>query len=353
MRKALILLPLLALLLNACKYEVPVLPGSGGKTCEIIVITPKEQWEGPVGDTLRHWFMRVQPGLNQPEPYFNLVNIVPKAFNESEMFQHHRNVFIVEFDTAAAPKVEVIQDLWAFPQVVIKFTAPDRQTFYELFAPRKEALMQAIYAKEYQRIQRAFKGVEEIEVLEKLRRWYGFEMIFPDGFTFASSRSDFAWIRKESKDYGQGIIFSIYPYTGLDVFDPENIIAQRNRMCQNVPGPAEGSYMTTETRFPEYAPFCKTINLDGMYAVETRGLWRLEGDFMGGPFVNYVFVDTANQRTIMLDAYLYSPRKPKRDLLVQMESVARSFKFYTPPVATDSIANLATDKTDKPASEDK
>ena len=68
---------------------------------------------------------------------------------------------------------------------------------------------------------------------------------------------------------------------------------------------------------------------------------------------DYVFVDTANQRTIMLDAYLYSPRKPKRDLLVQMESVARSFKFYTPPVTTDSIANLATDKTDKPVSEDK
>ena len=339
MKRALFLLLLPALLLVSCKYEVPVLPGSGGKTCEIIVVTPAPEWEGPLGDTLRYCFSRAQPGLNQPEPYFDLVNIQPKAFNESEMFQHHRNILIVDLDTAVEPKVEIMQDLWAFPQIVVKFNVPDRQTFYELFSPRKQMLMQAIQAKEYQRIQKAFKGVEEIDILQELRRRYGFEMTFPEGFSFASSRSDFAWIRKESKDYGQGIIFSIAPYEGLEVFEPGNILARRNRMCQLVPGPADSSYMTTETRFPEYYPIFNPVNFNGMYAMETRGLWRLEGDFMGGPFVNYVFVDTARQRSIMIDAYLYSPRKPKRDLLMQVDAIARSFKFAT---SQDSVANLPT-----------
>ncbi len=48
---------------------------------------------------------------------------------------------------------------------------------------------------------------------------------------------------------------------------------------------------------------------------------------MGGPFVNYVLVDTALNQVLMMDAYLYSPRKPKRDLLIQLEAIARGLKF--------------------------
>lgn len=313
------------LILSSCKYEVPTLPGSGGKTCEIIVITPKSAWQGSVGDSIRSTFGALQLGLNQPEPLFDLVNIQPSQFNESEMFQHHRNILIIEFDSNQDAKFEMFQDPWAFPQVVMKYTVPDIETFNRMYSPRKERMKELVYAKEYQRIQKVFKESEEIDISEQLRNKFKFGMVFPDGFQFANLRRDFGWIRKESKDYGQGIIFSIYPYAGHKDFELENILARRNEMVKNIPGPADSSYMSTETGFPECYPTSKPINLNGMYAIETRGLWRLEGDFMGGPFVNYVIPDTANHRIIMVDAYLYSPRKAKRDLLLQMESVARSF----------------------------
>ena len=71
----------------------------------------------------------------------------------------------------------------------------------------------------------------------------------------------------------------------------------------------------------------KKINFNGLFAIETRGLWKLEGDFMGGSFVNYTFVDEKRNKVITIDGYVYAPNKPKRDLLIQMESIAHSLKF--------------------------
>ncbi len=324
---------IMPLLWSACKYDTPVLPGSGGKTCEIIVVTPKAYWDGAVGDSIKNSFGSLQPGLNQPEPYFDIVNIQPRQFNESEMFRRHRNVLIVEFDARTArPGIEMVQDVWAFPQIVMKFSLRDDRDFDSLFPLYRHRLMQAVYAKEYQRIQKVFKADQAVNLTTRLQETYGFGLVFPDGFDFAAARHDFGWIRKESKHYGQGIIFSVYPYRSQTDFLTENIIVRRNAMCADIPGPAEGSFMSTETTVEEYRPFSRPILLDGCYAVETRGLWKLDGDFMGGPFVNYLIADTANRRLIMLDAYLYSPRKPKRDLLLQMEGIARSFKLVTPSV---------------------
>lgn len=329
----LLLSPVLAMI--SCRYEVPVLPGSGGKTCEIIAVMPKDYWDGQTGNSIRNFFGETQPGLNQPEPRFSVVNITPQQFNESEMFRHHRNIIIVEFHTEGKTGYELFQDAWAYPQIVAKFSVPEQKAFDSLFSLRKERLMAAVYAKEYQRIQKVFKSGQALDVSNRLLSGYGFNLIFPDGFGFSAADRNFGWIRKESKDFGQGIIFSIRPYTTPKAFEKDSILAERNRICGKIPGPAEGSYMSTETACPEYSPVSRVIDLNGFYAVETRGLWRLEGDFMGGPFVNYLIADTANARLIMLDAYLYSPRKPKRDLLMQLEGIAHS--FTTAAKTADSI----------------
>lgn len=339
MRKTFILTAL-ALSLSACRYDIPTLPGSGGKTCEVIVVMPKAHWEGYAGKSIRAFLGNTQPGLNQPEPYFDLVNIAPQQFNESEMFRHHRNVLIVEFNPEEKPGFELVQDAWAYPQAVVKFKVPDLKTFDSLFDLKKERLISTLYAKEYQRMKKVFKAGHAVNVSEKLQERYGFDLVFPDGFDFSVSDNDFGWIRKESKNFGQGIIFSIMPYRNSNQFAPENIIAARNRMCGRIPGPAENSYMSTETAEAEFTPVSRIIDLNGFYTVETRGLWRLEGDFMGGPFVNYLIADTANARLIMLDAYLYSPRKPKRDLLMQLEGIVHSFNTVCKTDSTDSSTDL-------------
>jgi len=58
-----------------------------------------------------------------------------------------------------------------------------------------------------------------------------------------------------------------------------------------------------------------------------RGLWKVQNDFMGGPFVNVSFLDSVNNRIICMDAYVYRPNKDKRELLRELEAVMYT---YTP-----------------------
>ena len=69
------------------------------------------------------------------------------------------------------------------------------------------------------------------------------------------------------------------------------------------------------------------IGEDKITAIETRGLWRLFNDYMGGPFVNYCFRDSQGQRLVMIDCFVYSPKQSKRDQLMQLEAVAYGIKY--------------------------
>ena len=150
-------------------------------------------------------------------------------------------------------------------------------------------------------------------------------MAFPSGFYVAKKAPEFMWVRKETQHNSQGMIIYSYDFVDTMSFDRSRILSFRNSMTQEyIPGPTEGSYMVVAE---EYSPIIsKRTEFDKKFAIETRGLWRLEGDFMGGPFVNYTFVDEKTNKVITIDSYVYAPNAPKRDLMIQMEAIAHSFR---------------------------
>ncbi|HNZ72795.1 MAG TPA: DUF4837 family protein, partial [Prolixibacteraceae bacterium] len=63
------------------------------------------------------------------------------------------------------------------------------------------------------------------------------------------------------------------------------------------------------------------------YAVEVRGLWQVENDFMGGPFVSLSILDVLKRRVVTVEGFVYAPANKKRNLLQQVEAMAYSLKF--------------------------
>ena len=61
---------------------------------------------------------------------------------------------------------------------------------------------------------------------------------------------------------------------------------------------------------------------------ETRGTWEVKGDFMGGPFLNYIVKDTINKRILFIDGFIFSPSQRKRDNIVEIEAIIKSLKVY-------------------------
>jgi hypothetical protein len=94
----------------------------------------------------------------------------------------------------------------------------------------------------------------------------------------------------------------------------------------HIPGPSEGSFMTTDKEFvPPITS--RTQNFVTDFAVETRGMWNLIGDYMAGPFLSYTFVNPKNNQLITVEGYVYAPNKDKRDHLRQLEALIYSIEF--------------------------
>ncbi len=316
---------LLTLMATACdKKQLGEKPSSSGKTCEILVVANQSLIGGPVGTALKDYFMQEQPGLNQSEPLFTLPFLTLSAFEDAKMFQTYRNIIMININDTCKEKLEIMKDYKSKPQIVFILNAPNNAAFLHLFNEKKEMIKATFDETERIRINQAFKSMEEVNTGKQVERIFNFSMVFPKGFKVSKKTRDFAWIRQESKDYTEAVMIYTYPYEDKKQLNPQHIIALRDSISkQYIPGPTEGSYMTSEK---EFAPVSKEINFNGLYAIEMRGLWKLKGDFMGGPFINYTFVDEKNNRIIMLDGFLYSPKKPKRDLLKQIESIIYTYK---------------------------
>jgi hypothetical protein len=298
-----------------------------GNTSEILVVVENEQqWEGNIGNAIRESLGREQYGLNQAEPLFHLAHISKNAF--SDLMKKHRNLLIVEIDQQAPKaKIESVEDEWSKPQQVIRITSPNSSEFVEVFNRNVATLEKKFSKTERDRILSVLRTSSNNKVTKKVRKQYGFKMTIPRDYMISKNEPGFMWIRKETVRSGQGMIIMSEPYLDTAQFSKRSVIARANRyMQQYVPGPADGSYMKIDEEWvPASSRPVDDFPLE--FAIETRGLWKVENDFMGGPFVSYSFVSPRDSQIFTIIGYVYNPNKKKRDLLRQMESMIYSIEF--------------------------
>jgi hypothetical protein len=316
------------LIITSCEDMGSSTANSSGKTAEMIVVTNNlAKWESKAGDTIRQFFNQEFKVLPQPEPLFEMTHIPMATFTDNAMFQSHHNILIIDIDNnLKKARLDVRKDEWASPQTVIRLSAPTEENLIAFFGESKKSVLSLLMKSERERLVNTFKKYRDAEVINKLKNDLHLTLELPGGFYIAKKTADFTWIRKETPKISQGIMIYTYDFVDTIAFDVSRIIAFRNAMTEEyIPGPTEGSFMTVSQ---DYLPvISKRIDFNGMFAVETRGLWKLEKDFMGGPFVNYTLIDEKRNKVITIDGYVYAPNAPKRDLIIQMEALIYSLKF--------------------------
>ena len=68
----------------------------------------------------------------------------------------------------------------------------------------------------------------------------------------------------------------------------------------------------------------RSFQIDGHEALEVRGTWVDEGTFpAAGPYIDWLV--QCPDRTVLIDAWLYAPRKPKYEYMIQLEQILSSF----------------------------
>jgi hypothetical protein len=326
--KNLVFVYALALLFASCNGNKGKAPDSTGQGSEILVVCEKAEWNGPLGDTVRAAFMHYMDGLSVPEPEFTLINVTDKDFAKS--LQTHRNILVVDIKADnKKSRVETLIDVWSHPQRVVKIKAGSDTAFLNVFARHREAVRELFNQNERARyrIQNALS--QNFEVQKLLSDELGIQITISTDFVLAKKTKDFVWLRSEIKNNSLGLLVYTYPYKDTAQVNPAAVIGVRDnygKLCAS--GPLMG--FIVDLGRGDFQPVSHKMIFREMLAVKTWGLWKAEGDSLGGPFVNYTIVDAPRQRIIVLDGYVYGPDKPKRDYVRQLESIIWGAEFGAP-----------------------
>ncbi len=308
-----------------------------GTPYELIVVCNTAVWDGAAGDTLRAILRQPVPAINQTEPLFDVMRVTPDGFKN--VITRHRNILKVLEDPAVEPAIGVQYDVAAHPQTVILIQGPDERSLADYISENRDNLLYVLEKSERDRTLEFASKHSEKALDEAIRNEFGITMKVPKGYTLRNRRDDFIWASYELPMASQGFFIYSYPYDGPKSLSPEALTAARNKFAALIPGPSDGSYMTT---FSEYAPDHRAIRIGGRLWIEMRGLWDVANDFMGGPFVSYSTVDTATNRIVTLDCYVYSPKNGKRNYLRALEHLVYLIDF------PQDGAKTAAEKTASP-----
>ncbi|HIZ85399.1 MAG TPA: DUF4837 family protein [Candidatus Coprenecus stercoravium] len=318
-----------AMILTSCgnntgKDRSKYLPSITGNAGEVLVVINKGYWEGELGSRLREILTSEYPYLPQREPVFKLLNATPGGFSGSYLL--HRNIIIVnvspEIDTTG---VKITTDAWAKPQIIVTVSATTPEEATDLVTHNDELIINAIEQYERNRIIANSTKYEDREVRMAVTENIGGSPYFPKGFTMKKNTPDFMWISQETTHVNQGILIFKFPYTESSQLTPEYLKDKLYDLWQaNVPGMRDNSYMTFNKVIE---PGFNTISYQGESMIEMRGLWEVENDYMGGPFVCHIFPDRERKNIIILNAFVYAPKYDKRKYLRQVESIIYSFKW--------------------------
>ncbi|MCA1741058.1 MAG: DUF4837 family protein, partial [Bacteroidales bacterium] len=158
-------------------------------------------------------------------------------------------------------------------------------------------------------------GKERSVLVSGDRRW---ELMMPAGYKPDFNREAIMMVSAETPSTTQSIIVSVTERMTSRIGCIELANLTEKVTSAEVKGPDGGSFMIIEKQIPVS---CRSFRRHGTDYIEMRGLWTLEGGFMGGPFISYAFIDEETSRAVVVTGFVYAPKEEKRELLRQVEAL--------------------------------
>ena len=309
---------LTVLILVSCDKEVKNFkPQSSGRINSISVIIDKPSWDGKIGDAIREKYASEFIGLPQVEEAFTLNYIPYEAF--TGFGRTARNVIYINKKKQDKPRM--IRDRYARPQLFLEVSGLDN-----------ESIIQGI-SSSFEFSSSQFQNGEITEnknrILNSLLKDTGLDSLnislnIPSAYSVFKNESETVWLQKPLKNGTSNLIIkdlnsSVYDFEKINLND---VVSLRDSIGKEfIPGRVENSYMITEK---EYLPYSSYQTVNGFEAIETRGTWEVKGDYMGGPFINYIIKDTLNNSLLYVEGFVFSPSQRKRDKMIELEAVIKS-----------------------------
>ena len=294
-----------------------LMPNASGLPYEMLVVMDEAQWERPLGRAVFNVLDTDVPGLPQSERSFRITRVDPSGMS-SNMFRIMRNIIKVDIQNIyTQPKFKFARNVYSYPQMMMTLQAPDEASLAKYVEENAQSIIDFFTRAEMNREISNLREKHNPNVSQLAQELLGVDIWVPWEIDNFKKGKDFLWASTNTGKKDMSIVLYSYPYTDKNTFTLEYFLNKRDSVMKaNIPGGPEGSYMTTNHDFVDV----KDATVHGKYAQVARGLWYVQGDRMGGPFVSHSRVDEANGRVIVAEAFVYAPEALKRDLMRRMEA---------------------------------
>lgn len=323
----------------SCNLDTSVPPSDAtGNIDEIVVIMEQQDWKGSLGDTVRHYFTQSYDLLPQYEPIFDVRYLKPEGF--TSLLTAARNVVIFDVinrDQSTRLALELFgrdnidvkenvlgkSDYYAKGQQILYVYAKTHEDLIDYIYQNNGALVRQVADNEITKLKNTvYLGGEDKALSQKINEKMDINIAVPKGYQLAANEDNMVWLRYDTDKYTANLWIQNFESTSQA--DDFGVISRNKFGRFYVIGSSPGSYMTTEDLI-DYFQTKTTAN--GKERIESRGLWKMSADFLGGPFLNYCVADSSKKRTVVVDAFVMAPSHKKRQIMRQMEMLMNSIQI--------------------------
>ena len=339
------ILLLVTFLFASCKKEF-VVPRASGRPYEVMVVMSDRDWEAKQGRALFAVLDTDIPGLPQPERSFHISHVEPQHFDH--VLNIFRNIILVDINKQIYTKTSMkfTRDKYAIDQIVLTIQSPTPEEFADFCFDHGQDIIDFLTKMEMNRLVKELKDKYSKKTAELAKEIFDCEFHAPDEIKSYKKGENFFWTSSNGASGMVNICMYSYPYEGPQTFNKQYVLAKRDSvMAANIPGTLPTMHMATDTLCTTVKP----IVVHNQYAMEARGLWYMENDGMGGPFVSHSRVDTTRNIVIVVEGFVFAPEKMKRGLMRRLEGSLYTLNLpdeQTSPIVTtmEEVAVTAEDR---------
>lgn len=317
MRAGAALLALASILLLSCGGGGSLLPKSGGRPYEVLVVSDNASCLA-ITDSI----LSIDAGaLPQSEPCFNVSTTDSRRFNDAVRLA--RNIVIVTVDARrfTATRIRYEKNVWSRPQMVVYINTPSSAAFSKDMQKLAPQLLSLFERAEINNDIALLQDASNKRAEQKVWQMLGVDIKLPADMKSSKQGRDFLWLSDNGTASMSSICVYSYPSGTLDV---SAAASRRDSVMRlNIPGERQGMYMQTVPG----SVISELVTERGRNIMIRRGLWEMRGDAMGGPFVSHSMVDTARRRVIVAEAFVYAPGMKKRNLVRRAEAALYTMKI--------------------------
>ena len=286
--------------LSACSDGIKTLPSSTGILSEVIFVVEDLLWESQVKDIAFRTFGAPIQGLTQDESDFRIIHVNHREFKS--ILRTHKNIIIISNNVPSSNQ----HDKWANGQLVVQLDfkgddnrlSKDLKKVKSIFEFREIRILRNGIAKSSQKIQE-----------KNIKEQFNIETVVPAEYIIIKDTLDLFWATYNPDKKEEIKHLFVFSFEQKEFNLQKEVLHKTDSIfTKYLLGARKGQYVRIEKMFPP------------IYSKNTyRGLWKLDGGFMGGPFLikNYF----SNKMVVVTVGLIFAPNDRKRKHIKMLEAI--------------------------------